>query len=488
MDDPQLFYDHVIESMWLTLPLLVLLAAGLVVLAADVLLGRERSSWLPAISGVGVAGALAALWAVGVGPEPLYAYSEALVLDRLTFYADNIILGGMLFLFLISPRWLEGRWIPRGEYYALLLFAAMSMMALGRSSELLALFLNFELLSICFYVLIGMDKRSERSSEAGFKYFLLGSLAAAFLLFGIVFVFGASGGMTRFSRIAEALAGGTVEPRLMALGLGLMLVGFGFKLTLAPFHMYAPDVYEGAPTPVVAAVATGSKVAGFTAMFHVLQLTLDWAAPVGLWIALYAIVVTSMIVGNVGALVQPNIKRLLAYSSIAHSGYTMVPMVVVLARPDLWLGARDAIAFYLLAYTVMTLLAFGIVGSMGTAGEGRIGAWAGLGRRAPWRAAAMALAMLSLIGIPPTVGFFGKVALFRVAIDGNHLWLAVVGVLASAASVFYYLRVVVTMYMEEPAEAVESPRLPGMATALALAVAATGIFLAIWPLLAARPY
>ena len=483
MEDPQLFYEHVIESLWLTLPLLVLLATGLAVLAADVLMGRSRPAALPWIAGGGVAAAVWALWEVGVGDAPRYAFSEALVLDRVTFMADNVILGATLFLVLVSPRWLEGRWVPHGEYYALVTLAAMAMMALGRSAELLALFINFELLSITFYVLVGMEKRNERSSEAGFKYFLLGSFAAAFLLFGIVFVFGATGGMTRLSDIGGALADGAFEPRLMALGLALMLIGFGFKLTLAPFHMYAPDVYEGAPTPIAAAVATGSKIAGFIALLRVVQTVSVWSAPAGVWMAFAAVVVASIVVGNVGALVQPNIKRLLAYSSIAHSGYAMIPLVVILARPDLAALAGDAVVFYMLAYSVMTLLAFGVVGTMGAAGEERISAFAGLGRRAPWRAAAMALAMISLIGFPPTAGFFGKLAVFGVAVAGGLYTLAIIGVLASVASVAYYLRVVVTMYMEEPAEGLDRPPWPDLATSLALGAAAAGIFLAIWPLL-----
>jgi NADH-quinone oxidoreductase subunit N len=324
--------------------------------------------------------------------------------------------------------------------------------------------LNIELLSITLYVLAGIEKHNLRSTEAAFKYFLLGSLAAAFLLLGIAFVFGATGEL-RYDAIARAIAGGGVhEPPFLAAGLALMLVGFGFKLTLAPFHMYAPDVYEGAPTPVAAAIATGSKVAALAAFFPLVRLAAGWAdLPRGVWLALYAIAVASMVIGNIGAVVQPNLKRMLAYSSVAHSGYAIVPMVVMLGaagRSDLAAlteDARDAVAYYLLAYTVMTLLAFGVAASIGPAGETRIANYAGLIRRNPGLAFMMMMAMISLLGIPGTVGFFGKLQLFSVAVEGHHIGLAIVGVLASVASAYYYLKVVVTMFMQEPAEGGEAP-------------------------------
>ncbi|MCE5230149.1 NADH-quinone oxidoreductase subunit N [bacterium] len=483
--DPKLFYAQVVQSLLLTSPLLVLLGAAIIVLAADVLMPRGWRGALPWISGLGVAAALFVLNGMGMPAAPQHAFSGALVLDRLTFLADNVILGMALYLIAISPRWLRGRLVPHGEYYALLLFAAMAMMALGRSSELLALFLNFELLSITFYVLLGIEKRNARSTEAGFKYFIVGSTAAAFLLMGIVFVYGATHGQTRYEAILKALfdAKGAVQPDMFALGMGLLIVGFGFKITLAPFHMYAPDVYEGGPTPVVAALATGTKVAGFTALYHLVAMAAGFKAiPAGVWAAFYAVVMTSMIVGNVGAVVQPNVKRLLAYSSIAHSGYMMIPLVVVLAKPGLLGAAEDAIAYYMLAYTLMTLLAFGVISALAPEGEGPIASWAGLGRRAPLRAACMALAMISLIGIPPTVGFFGKLYLFGMAIEGGHIWLAVVGILASVVSVTYYLRVVITMYMAEPAEGAEKPGVMGDAQILAVGLAAACVFVfAIFP-------
>ncbi len=479
------FYRQIVQSLGLTAPLLVLLAAAIVVLAADVLMPRRRRGVLPWIAALGAAAAFLALVGRGLPGAARYAFSGALVLDRLAFWADCVILGMTLYLIAISPRWLRGRPVPQGEYYALLLFAGMAMMALGHSAELLALFLNFELLSITFYILLGIEKRNPLSTEAGFKYFIVGSTAAAFLLFGIAFVFGATGGQLRYVEILKLLGAHrlSVLPLLFALGLGLIFVGFSFKITLAPFHMYAPDVYEGAPTPVVAALATGTKVAGFAALYRLVALAAGFKAlPVGVWAAVYAVALISMIVGNVGAVVQPNVKRLLAYSSIAHSGYMMIPLAVMLSRPaleahpNLPAAAGDALAYYMLAYTVMTLLAFGAIASLAPEGEGPLAAWAGLGRRSPARAACMALAMVSLIGLPPTVGFFGKVYLFGVAIEGGHMLLAVVGILASVVSVAYYLRVVITMYMAEPAEDAAAPAPLRGGQALAVALAAADVF------------
>lgn len=479
------FYNHIAQSLLMTSPLLVLLGAAIVVLAADVLMPRDWRGALPWIAGIGIAAAFLALNGYGMPEQAQYAFSGAFVLDRLTFLADNTILGMALYLIAISPKWLRGRRVPHGEYYALLLFAAMAMMALGHSSELLALFLNFELLSITFYILLGIEKRNPRSTEAGFKYFIVGSTAAAFLLLGIVFIFGATGGLTRYDAILKLMNAHRVylPPPMFSLGMGLLLVGFGFKITLAPFHMYAPDVYDGAPTPVVAALATGTKVAGFTALYHLVSLAVAFKAmPVGVWAAFYAVALISMIVGNIGAVVQPNIKRLLAYSSIAHSGYMTIPLAVVLSRPtlqahpDLMRSAEDALAYYLIAYTLMTLLAFGVIASLAPEGDGPIASWAGLGRRAPARAAFMAIAMISLIGLPPTVGFFGKVYLFSVAIEGRHMLLAVIGILASVVSVAYYLRVVIAMYMSEPAEGAETPAPMDNGQMLAIGVVAACVF------------
>ncbi|MCL5269063.1 MAG: NADH-quinone oxidoreductase subunit N [bacterium] len=481
--------EQILHSLRLTSPLLVLIFAAMAVLVADVLLPRAHRWTLALIGMAGIGLALVALyWARP--PQPMdtnyleLAFGGTIQAGYLTFLAHNVILATGLFLILISPNYLAGRAVPHGEYYALLLLATLAMMALASSNELLTLFLNIELLSITLYILTGIEKNNLRSSEAGFKYFLLGSFAAAFLLLGIGFVYGATG-QTRFDAIGQAIAAGRIlNPAYLAIGVGLLMIGLGFKLTLAPFHMYAPDVYEGAPTPIAAAIATGSKVGGFVVFFNLMAIVAGWRdLPQGLWVALYAIVAASMVVGNVGAIVQPNLKRLLAYSSIAHSGYTLVPMVVLLRRPDLLAEARVAVAYYLLAYTLMTLLVFGVATTLGPLGEGRISHYAGLGRRSPALAMIMALALVSLVGVPPTVGFFGKLRLFSVAIEGDHIRLAVLGVLASVASAFYYLRVTVTMYMEEPSPEAGERLIPAEGVNFViLTVGAVGVFVfAVFP-------
>lgn len=487
--------QNIIQSLAWTSPLLVIIFAALAVLVADVFLAHDRRWLLAPITMGGIVLALITLYLV-TPPlskeytmasmfEAMPAFAGVLTQNKLVFIAHNVILGGALFLVLIMPPYIEERKLPHGEFYAVFLFAVMAMMALAASTELLTLFINIEMLSICLYVLTGIEKRNARSSEAAFKYFLLGSIAASFLLLGIAFVFGATGEL-RYDRIAAVLAGGRIlDPIFLTAGLVLMLVGFGFKLTLAPFHMYAPDVYEGAPTPIASTIATISKVAGLSAFAHLVFVVAQWTEPArGVWVALYAIVAISMVIGNIGAIIQPNIKRMLAYSSIAHSGYTAIPFVVVLMRPDLMPAAFDAVCYYLIAYTLMTLLAFGVAGSLGQRLEGPIEQYAGLYRRSPLLAVAMAIAMLSLLGMPPTVGFLGKLQLFSVAVAGDHLWLAVLGVLASVASAYYYLRVIVVMFMREPGiEVTERPLVLDGRNYVALSICAIFVFfLALMPL------
>lgn len=513
--------EQILDSLKGTAPLLMLLGGGLLVLIADVLLPSDRRRLLPTLATLAIAFAFCILHLMGRDGwiERAEHYSGALSTGYLVFLAQNVVLGAGLFVTLISPRYLRDRAIAQGEYYALLLFATAAAMALSATTELLTLFLNIELLSITLYVMAGMEKRQPRASEAAFKYFLLGSFASAFLLLGIAFLFGATG-ETRYSEIETVLSSGKVapaaddgllmsaappaaetgklqpvkrvQPLFVMIGFALILIGFGFKLTLAPFHMYAPDVYDGAPLPVATWIATGSKIGGFAALFHLVEAITRWADappevtmafPEGLWFGAYVIVVISLIVGNVGAVVQPNIKRLLAYSSIAHSAYTLIPFVVLLKRPDLIEEARTAVGYYLMAYTVMTLAAFGAIAALGREAEDRIEDYAGLARRRPFVALVMGLALLSLLGVPPTVGFIGKLKLFGLAVAGDHVWLAVLGVLASVMSAYYYLRIIVLMTMQEaPAEGGAGLAPPRWTARIVLGVTAAALFVfAIFP-------
>jgi NADH-quinone oxidoreductase subunit N len=309
------------------------------------------------------------------------------------------------------------------------------------------------------------------------------------MLFGLALIYGATGA-TQFDVIAESLAAGELRgplPSSIALsaGLALAMVGFGFKLTLAPFQMYAPDVYAGAPTPVAGLIATGSKVATMAILFQLLSVIAGWAdRPDALYWGLYAMTVASIVVGGVGAIVQANFKRLMAYSGVSHGGYMMLALVPALRDPSLLDDSRRAIAYYLIAYVLMTATAFGVAASLGSEGDGKLDRFSGLGRRSPLLAGALAISLLSLTGVPPTVGFFGKVYLFSIPIAAGDYLLAVLGVLASVASAYYYLRAIVRMYMEEPHRDRREPPRVEIFNAFAVAVGSAGVLLvALWPVM-----
>lgn len=463
-------------------PALIVALAAVGVILADLFMPPAQSSLLPTISVVGLIGAFLTLQAIGA-PDAggIVLFSGCLKLDRLTFLSHGVILGIALFLILVTPYYMKDRRIPLGEYYAITLFAVMSMMFLAASNELLTLFVNIEVLSFSLYILTGLERQNLRATEAAFKYFLTGSYAGAFLLFGLTMIYGAVGS-TFFGDIAAGLGGmdnaqPLGHPIFLAAGLTLMMVGIGFKLTLAPFHMYAPDVYAGAPTPVAGLIATGSKVAGFVAFFQLFRMFADWAdLPENIHMVFYALAITSIVVGNIGAVLQQNIKRLLAYSGVAHAGYVLVPMVAVLVDRRQLAAAEEALAYYVMAYGLMTALAFGVAATLGPQGEGSLDRFAGLAKRSPLLAAAMALALLSLTGVPLTVGFLGKVYLFSVAVDAGLHELAIFAALGSVASAYYYLRVIVKMYVEEPAGAVEQLPLE-IQNVAALMAASAGVFL-----------
>jgi NADH-quinone oxidoreductase subunit N len=370
---------------------------------------------------------------------------------------------------LLSMDYLRRRGSDSAEYYALVLFATAGMMLLAASGDLVVIFLALELMSLSLYVLAGLFKRELASGEASMKYFLLGAFASSFLLYGIALLYGAAG-TTNLDRIASAMASGPRDP-LFVIGLGLVLVGFGFKISSVPFHMWVPDVYQGAPTSVTALIATGSKAAAFAALIRVLTVVprgvaIDWTG------LLWGVAVVTMTVGNVVAIAQSNLKRMLAYSSIAHVGYMLVGLVAG------GTVGTSAVLFYLLTYAFTTAGAFGVITLCERArGEAvEVGDYAGLARRHPLLAAALSLFLLSLIGIPPLAGFVGKFYVFGAAVRAGFVWLAVIGVLNSAVAAYYYLRVIVYMYMREP-EGAATAFAPSFAGSLALAIALLGIVL-----------
>jgi NADH-quinone oxidoreductase subunit N len=331
----------------------------------------------------------------------------------------------------------------RGELYALILFSTLGMILMAKGIDLLIIFLGLELLSISLYVLVGFFRNRLKSNESGLKYLLLGAFSSGFLLYGIVFVFGVVGS-TQLQAIKIFLSTHEIlEYPLLLMGMGLLIVGFSFKVALAPFHMWSPDVYEGAPTAITAFLSTGPKAAGFAAFVRVFSEAFSGVH--GEWeMVLWVLAVTTMTIGNISALVQTNMKRLLAYSSIAHAGYLAVGVLVASKM------GTSAILYYLMAYTLMNIGAFAFVIYF-ERGEDQfisIDDYAGLGFAKPLLALPMALIMFSLAGIPPTAGFVGKYYLFSSAVQNGYIWLTVIGVLNSLLSVYYYLRVVVVMFMK----------------------------------------
>jgi len=389
------------------------------------------------------------------------------VLDNFALYVHVVICYAAALILLLSVDYLPRSGAASGEYYALVLFATAGMMLLAAAGDLVVLFLALELMSLSLYVLAGLFTQALASSEASMKYFILGAFASSFLLYGIALMYGATG-TTNLDRIAAAAAGRSHDPLFM-IGMGLLLVGLGFKTSSVPFHMWVPDVYQGAPTSVTALIATGSKAAAFAALIRVLTVAFRGAQPD--WTALLWIVAAlTMTVGNVAAIAQSNLKRMLAYSSIAHAGYMLVGLVAG------GMSGAGAVLFYLLTYTFTTAGAFGVITLCERARDEavEVGDYAGLAERHPVLAAALGLFLLSLIGVPPLAGFVGKFYVFAAAVRAGYLWLTVAAVLNSALAAYYYLRVVVYMYMRAP-ESTPVAYTPSLAGALALVVALVGI-------------
>lgn len=411
--------------------------------------------------------ALAMLWAGGAEPT---GEAHMVALDPFRFASLALILVATGVTILVSLGYLEREGLLAPEYYTLVLFAAVGMMFLAGAEDLIVLFLGLEVMSVSVYVLAGFDRRNVFSSEASLKYFLIGAFASAFLLYGIALVWGGTGS-TSLSGIASRLGRGEL-PVMAALGLGLLLIGMGFKVASVPFHMWAPDVYEGSPTPVTGFMATGVKAAGFLALARILLEA--FPAALETWQPLVAaLAIASMILGNLVALAQRSLKRMLAYSSIAHAGYLLAA---------LWPGsqlAAGAVLTYLLAYVVTSLATFAILGVLGRGGERDVtlDSIAGLGRRRPWLAFGLAVGMLSLLGFPGTFGFIGKWAILSALLEVKHLPLAVILVLTTLVSAGYYLPVLMSAYMRDPGEADGGPALPGpAAVAVGAAVVVVLVF------------
>jgi NADH-quinone oxidoreductase subunit N len=464
------------------LPELVLTAGSVLLLVLDVSLPR-RERWLSWFTLAVLAGAAVALLAAdGVTVTVaggLVAVDGFALFFKLLFLFSAALTVGM------SPRYLAIEKVRPGEYYFLVLAATLGMMFMAGGIDLITIFIGLETMSVSFYVLAGYLRPNRRSNEAAIKYFLLGAFSLAILLYGMSLLYGLTGS-THLRTIATSLAAGD-GGLLLPFAVMLLVAGVGFKIAAVPFHMWAPDVYEGAPTPITAFLSVGSKTAAFAMLLRIFVEGLPafrmgglgtfWGQPLGWSAFFYVLAVVTMTVGNVAALTQGNIKRMLAYSSIAHAGYVLIGIVAGTPR-----GITAALV-YLMAYSFMQLGAFAIVVLMRRAdiiGD-ELKDLGGLYAAHPAAAAAMLLFMLSLGGIPPTAGFMGKLWVFGAAIDAGYIWLAVIGVVNSAVSLYYYARVVVLMWMSQPDAAAAPLRVsPALAAVLIVAVAGT-IVLGVYP-------
>lgn len=423
-------------------PELIMVAFALIVLATDLARGRRKPLfWISAV-GVIAAAAACVFWA-----QPGSSFGGSFVRDKFTLGIDLIALLIGLMTLLVSRRYVWAKGIESGEYYSLVLFATAGMMLMAGAGDLVIVFLGVEILSVASYALAGLLRKNALSNESSLKYLLLGAMSSAFLLYGMAALYGLTG-TTDLEGIGAALpASIPASPFLGYIGISMLIVGFGFKVAAVPFHMWTPDVYEGAPTSVTAFFTAGPKAAAFAAAIRVFVIGLGGATDQ--WTGVIAVLaVLTMTIGNIGAVAQKEIKRMLAYSSIAHAGYLLIGLAVPGA-----LGL-SAIVFYLVAYTLMNLGAFAAITAVERQNEvrTRLESYAGLAKSRPGIALALTVFLVSLGGLPPTVGFIGKFYIFSAAIKNGMLWLAIVGALNSLISVYYYLRVTVMMYMKEPEE------------------------------------
>jgi len=452
------------------LPELVLSIFGMVVMVVDPLIDERRNQ--RTLGNIALLGSLAAIVATLYQSQfPGPGFWNMVNVDTFSVFFHFLVTTVTAVVILTSYEYMEVQQIRAGEYYGLILFGAVGMCLMSSAVELVLIFIALEISSISTYILAGFRRRAAISSEASVKYFLLGSFATAFFLYGIALMFGATGS-TSISAISQVLRSGSI-PVLAYAGIALMFVGLGFKVAAAPFHIWTPDVYEGAPSPVVGFMSTAPKAAVFAVL---LRIMFQANAPGRLWL-IWVTAALSMTLGNVGALVQDNVKRLLAYSSIAHAGYLLVAFA---ALPS---SGIPAAMFYAASYAAMNVGAFAVVSHFASAGERYVTLedYSGLGRRSPLLAATLTIFLLSLIGIPITGGFFAKFYVFSAALQANLVGLVIIGVLNSAVGAYYYLRVMVVMYMREPREEAPLPPVPtGLRAALTLTVFAT-IYLGILP-------
>jgi len=452
------------------LPEIVLAIFGMIVMVLDPFINERHNQRTLGI--IALVGSLSALVATLFQSQyPGLGFWNMVQVDSFSVFFHFLVAAITAVVILTSFEYMQVQGIRAGEYYALVLFGAVGMSLMSSAVELVLIFIALEISSIATYILAGFRRRAAISSESSLKYFLLGSFATAFFLYGVALMFGATGS-TSIPTIADALHARDI-PLLAYLGVGFMFVGLGFKVAAAPFHVWTPDVYEGAPAPVVGFMSTAPKAAAFAVLLRVM---FQADAPGRLWL-IWVVAALSMTLGNIGALVQDNVKRLLAYSSIAQAGYMLI------AFGGLPNNGIAAVMFYTASYAAMNVGAFAVISHISGEGERYVTLedYEGLGRRSPLLAAILTIFLLSLIGIPITGGFFAKFYVFSAALQANLTGLVIIGVLNSAVASYYYLRLIVVMYMREAREDLPVSPIPvGLGAALAISLAAT-IYLGVLP-------
>jgi NADH-quinone oxidoreductase subunit N len=440
--------QYSIDDLINLLPIIFIIGWALVLLLLDVFWLKKKNGWTAILAAVGLTASLGLVGRqYGLEAE---AFNRMVIVDQFSSFLNLLILGSGLVSIALTHDYMKKRNSGGGEFYVLMLFSISGIMLMASAADLIVLFLSLELLSIPLYIMAAFLDKNEGSEEAGLKYFLLGAFAGGFILYGVALVFGATA-TTNLSGVMAAIQAGVENPDLLLVGAGLILVGLGFKVAAVPFHMWTPDVYEGSPTPTTAYMAVGAKVGGFAAMFRIFISAFSaWGNSIDLIPVIWGIAALTLIVGNFTAIAQKNVKRMLAFSSISHAGFILMVFINFNNSKVFPLAVSSAL-FYLLAFAIASFGSWAVVISLEKK-EGKgldLDDYAGLGKKYPKLALAMLIFMLSFTGIPPTIGFAGKFVVFQAVLEGGFYWLAVLGVLTSLVSAFYYLRIVRIMYMQD---------------------------------------
>jgi NADH-quinone oxidoreductase subunit N len=438
--------SDLLVNLKVVLPLMALIAWSCILLIVDLFIPKDRKGWTALLAALGLIMTMALF--LLQGGQAKAGFNGMVIYDGFSSFLNLVVLGSGVAGIALAYDYNKRLKIQQGEYYTLLLFSIIGMMLMAQANDLIVIFLSLELLSIPLYVLAGFARPRVESEEASLKYFLIGAFSAGFEVFGIALAFGATGS-TNLSQILNAIHANIANIPLLAVGAGLILVGLAFKVAAFPFHMWTPDVYVGAPSPVTGFMSVGAKISGFAALLRIFISAFPSISS-DITMIIWVISALTMFFGNVVAIAQTNVKRLLAYSSIANTGYILMALVPY-GNSSVNTGTIAAGLFYLVSYAIMTLGAWAVVIALEKAeGQGLLlDDYAGLGRKYPLLAASMAIFMLSFTGVPPTLGFMGKFYLFRTVIQGGYLGLAIIGVFTTLLSAYYYLRIIIIMYMRE---------------------------------------